>query len=333
MNNRLLKELRKLYLEQSNKPLLQNDYLIYFDDDNITKVHAIIKGPYESVYRHKFIRLDFDIPDNYPHSPPKVTFINYDSVRIHPNFYQDGKCCSTILNTWPSEKERWSSSMGIETILVMFHSFLDYTPYVYEPGGRDDQTYTSYVLYQTWSTCLIRYLQHEKITLFQQFIENYLLTHIDGVFNDLYSLSANYPYGYYACRCFEIDNYIINYTRITDIIQEYYNYINYTENIAYNKEIDFEEFRNLDYNCNICFDTQNDSPIVTLNCNHKFHKNCLNEHVNTNQKLCSMCRREISDEEISNINDNDVWIINPLTKRKVKVGSRTYKSLVEQRVI
>jgi ubiquitin-protein ligase len=351
-NNRLFKELYKLYIEQNNKSnLLDNDFLIYFDEEDITRVYAIIKAPYESVYRHKFIRLNFDIPEDYPFSPPKVTFINHDSVRIHPNFYEDGKCCSTILNTWGDSKfEKWTSSMGIETILLMFHSFLDYAPYVYEPGGRDDPNYTVYVQYQTWISCLIRYLQNEKIPIFQQFIQNYLLVNIDTVFNELHQQLETYPYGYYNCRCFEIDNYIINYSRVIDLLQHYYNYINYTENIAdddKNENIDFSEFMNMDYKCYICYDTSvlDNIKMVTLHCNHTFHQVCLNKHIETNHKLCSMCRSELTDDDIDKLNeinknedvqgcqDNVIWIINPLTKRRVKKGSRTYKYLIENNVI
>jgi ubiquitin-protein ligase len=355
-NKRLFKELCKLYVEQNNKDLLDNDFLIYFNEDDISKVHAIVKGPYESVYRHKFIRLDFEIPEDYPFSPPKVKFINHDSVRIHPNFYEDGKCCSTILNTWGDSKfEKWTSSMGIETILLMFHSFLDYAPYMYEPGGRDDPNYSVYVKYQSWTTCLIRYLQFEKIGIFQQFIQNYLLVNIDSVFNELYLQLETYPYGYYNCRCFEIDNYIVNYSRVVDILQNYYNYINFTENIAndMDQQVDFSEFINIDYKCHICYDTSvlDNMDIVTLHCNHTFHQVCLNIHIETNHKLCSMCRSELTDDDINklnemnkndttnNDNDNDdnddsvTWIINPLTKRRVKKGSRTYKYLIENNII
>ena len=72
--------------------------------------------------------------------------------------YEDGKCCLTILNTWPSEKEKWESTMGIETILLAFLSLLDHHPYIYEPGGRDDTSYSDYVLFQTFTSCLIRYI-------------------------------------------------------------------------------------------------------------------------------------------------------------------------------
>lgn len=343
MNKRFRKEIKSLYLQQSQRPLLENDYLVYQDESNVNFLHTIIKAPYDSVYRHKFIRLDFEIPDNYPHSPPKVTFVNHDGIRIHPNMYQDGKCCSTILNTWPSENEKWTSSMGIETILLTFHSFLDNNPYTYEPGGRDDPSYTNYVKYQSWITLLIRYLQYEKIDAFKEYMYNYLLLNIDTIFTELSQLNEMYPRGYYNTKCFEIENYIIDYKMISEKLQDHYNYIYFTENNGnldedIDEEFTFQMFLNKDFACSICFDTNTntnsneDQDVVTLECKHKFHKTCLKTHVETNNKICPMCRKNI-ENEITEEERESEWIINPLTKRRVKIGSRTYKYLKENNVI
>lgn len=347
---RLIKELTTLSVQQSGKELLDNDYIVYFDDSNLFEVYALIKPPYESVYRHKFIKLHMKIPENYPHSPPEVYFVNHDGVRIHPNMYENGKCCSTILNTWGDNIfEKWTSSMGIETILLTFHSFLDNNPYTYEPGGRDDPSYTVYVQYQTWTTCLIRYLQYEDIPLFKQYIHNYLLTNIDEVFNDLEKLCEEYPYDVYNTRCFEIDDYYINYERICDTMRNYYSFIEYKESMVLDGEsitANFEEFLERNYSCNICFDTclDQDNTVISktkLECNHEFHTNCLKHHIESNQAICPMCRRSIStyvleslaDKNEDNVVQNDEWVVNPTTKRRVKVGSRTYKYLKEQGIL
>lgn len=336
VNKRLLKEIRELYIQQNQKALLDNDYIIYYDDMNINKVYAIIRAPYDSVYRHRFIRLNITISDNYPYSPPDVSFVNYNCVRIHPNMYENGKCCATILNTWGDDVyEKWTSSMGIETILLTFHSFLDNNPYMYEPGGRDDTTYTDYVKHESWYSCLIVYLQNETVDTFTQFMHNYLMMNIEEIFRDLYLLKEEYPTGYYNCRCFEIDNYIIDYDKIIIKLQNSYNYIDYIER-KYDDDIileSFDEFINKEYICNICFDTnenennnisESDNNIIKLSCNHSFHERCLYNHVKQNHKLCSMCRNVISDNEINKLFKKFEWIINPLTKRRIKVGGKTY---------
>lgn len=351
MNKRFRKEIKSLYIQQINKPLLENDYLVYHDESNVNLLHTIIKAPSDSVYRHKFIRLDFQIPDNYPHSPPKVTFVNHDNIRIHPNMYKDGKCCSTILNTWPSENEKWTSSMGIETILLTFHSFLDNNPYTYEPGGRDDPSYTVYVRHQSWITLLIKYLQYEKIDSFKEYMYNYLLLNIDSIFTELSQLNEMYPRGYYNTKCFEIENYIIDYNQISEKLQDHYNYIYFTENygdVDLDDEFTFQMFLNKDFTCSICFDTHENTNentdesenVISLECNHKFHKNCLQMHIEKNDKVCPMCRKDIKDEIVEEkIEERESewiinpWIINPLTKRRVKIGSKTYKYLKENDII
>ena len=55
------------------------------------------------------------------------------------------------------------------------------------------------------------------------------MLNIDTIFQDLYLLKTEYPTGYYNCRCFEIDNYIIDYDKIIINLQNTYNYIDYIE--------------------------------------------------------------------------------------------------------
>ena len=335
INKRLIKEINQLIKQQTSKPLLENDYLVYYNEENTNIIHTIIKAPHDSIYRHKFVRLDFEIPENYPHSPPSVKFINHDSVRIHPNMYEDGKCCATILNTWGDDPlERWTSSMGIETILIMFHSFLDNNPYMYEPGGRDDPTYSVYVQYQSWYTCLIRYLQYETIEMFKEFITTYLMINIDNVFTDLYSLQIDYPNDYYFTSCFEVDNYIINYTNVINQLSGYYSYISpnnkWLEDQTTNSDSN-ESMSITQHACEICFDTYDYKQFVRTNCNHNFHKRCLDQHVKTNNNICPLCRSELSNVLSSPV--SDLWLINPITKRRIKVGGKTYNELRDAGVI
>jgi ubiquitin-conjugating enzyme E2 G2 len=334
VNKRLLKEVNKLIFEQNSKNLLDNDYLVAFDESNINKILAIIKPPKESVYRHKFIRLNFDIPFDYPHSPPKVTFINYDGVRIHPNMYCDGKCCATILNTWPSDNEKWTSSMGIETILLVFHSFLDNHPYIFEPGERDNESYTTFVLYQTWQTCLIRYITtFSQPSIFTEFINNYLLENVENIFDDLDKLNFKYPPGRYYTHCFEIDTYYINYPGLIHNLENIYQYIDYT-NQKENNELNFKEFLEIDYKCNICFDTIDPiNPIIQLSCKHTFHKKCLFNHNKNNGNICSLCRKTLSDTEIINTRiEEETFTINPITNRRIKIGGKVYLKLIKDGV-
>lgn len=349
MNRRLAKEVQRLCVQQGQRELLDNDYLVWLDESDTSRLHTIIRAPRDSVYRHKFLRLDFVIPDNYPHSPPSVTLVKWDSSRIHPNMYQDGKCCATILNTWGDDRlEKWTSSMGIETILVTFQSFLDNQPYTYEPGGRDDASYTVYVAHQSWHTLLLSYLQNERIELFREYMNNYLLMYIDSVFSDLTTAHIQYPPGYYNSRCFEIDDYTIDYARISDRLQYYYNYMEFTSVTDRQPgltDVSFAEFLTTEYTCSVCFDTidtttlDNTSAVsvVVLPCTHRFHTHCLQEHTRTNHNICPMCRRDLNLPERDEIRQpeppSDQTIINPETRRRIRVGGRVYADLKRRRVI
>jgi len=359
MNKRLFREIKSLYQQQTQKQLTDpcgSDYIIDFDETNIKKVRSLIKGPLDSVYRHKFIRLDFEIPDDYPYSPPSVTFINYDNVRIHPNMYEDGKCCLTILNTWGNDKyEKWTSSMGIETILLAFQSFLDNNPYTHEPGDGDDPSYTTYVKYQSWISCLIRYLENENIPSFVEMIHKYLLKNIDTIFAELDESDDMYPYGVYYTKCFEIEHYGINY----DGIKEYLKILltnharaAWTDAQTTRQRFDkgdntngaLLEEQNASWTCNICFDTcslqesvvlpnELESAALLLECGHQFHRACIIQWLKQNgNMLCPMCRAEVSEDMQKELGitqeEEELWMINPLTKRRIKVGGRTWLYLM-----
>lgn len=350
INKRLLRELKLLTIQQNSRDLLENDYLVTFDDCDLTKVYAIIKGPNNSLYRHKFIRLNFDIPNDYPFSPPVVTFVNYDRSKIHPTLYSCGRVCCTILNTWPSVEsesknklEAWTSSFGIETVILTFLSFLDNEPYCFEANAPNNESYNSYVLYQGWFTCLIKYLENkdQQPELFTTFISNYLLLNIDCIMEDLVRLDKKYLSDIYQTNCFYIGYYAINYNQVIDKLSEWYHFIDYKEHIELDStDISFSDFSNQNYSCNICFDTnETEYEKIKLSCRHDFHLNCIYLHINSNGNICSLCRTDINSIDLDKINKNKVhnnlvdWIVNPETKRRVKIGSRTYKRLKIENII
>jgi ubiquitin-conjugating enzyme E2 G1 len=76
-------------------------------------------------------------PPTYPHMPPSLTF--HDPVPFHPNIYDHGELCISILHPpeedqygYESAAERWSPVQSPETILVstisLFHDPNDESP-------------------------------------------------------------------------------------------------------------------------------------------------------------------------------------------------------------
>ena len=86
-------------------------------DDNIFKWNVLIVGPPDSMYEGGFFKAVLDFPDDFPNSPPVMTFT---STMFHPNIYPDGKVCISILhppgedkfNEFESATERWQQPLG-----------------------------------------------------------------------------------------------------------------------------------------------------------------------------------------------------------------------------
>ena len=106
-------------------------------ESDMRKGKALIIGPEDTPYAFCPLLFDIVLPDDYPFSPPKVTFVTSDGVtRFHPNLYIEGKVCLSILGTWNGPA--WTSVMNLRTVLLSIMGLLDNEPILHEPG------YTSY---------------------------------------------------------------------------------------------------------------------------------------------------------------------------------------------
>ncbi|KAJ1777096.1 ubiquitin-conjugating enzyme E2 G1 [Coemansia sp. RSA 1824] len=79
-------------------------------------------GPSETYYEGGMFKAILKFPHNFPFEPPTMRFT---SKMWHPNVYEDGRVCISILHS-PEEdssgyedvSERWSAARSIESILV-----------------------------------------------------------------------------------------------------------------------------------------------------------------------------------------------------------------------
>lgn len=104
------------------------------DKDDMTKIHALIIGPFDTPYEGGFFHFLLRCPPNYPINPPRVKLLTTGSgtVRFNPNFYKSGKVCLSILGTWSGPA--WSPALSLSSLLISIQSLMTDKPYHNEPG-------------------------------------------------------------------------------------------------------------------------------------------------------------------------------------------------------
>ena len=99
------------------------------DTDDLYNWDILIMGPDATLYEGGFFKAQLIFPTDFPNMPPTMKFI---SEMWHPNVYEDGKVCISILhppgedamNAQESPDERWRPILGVEQILVSVISML-----------------------------------------------------------------------------------------------------------------------------------------------------------------------------------------------------------------
>ena len=79
--------LNKDIKEIINQDLNNLGIYIEFNEDNMLNAKAMIIGPEGSLYESGFLFFNITFPKNYPYSPPDVSYIPRNNIRIHPNLY------------------------------------------------------------------------------------------------------------------------------------------------------------------------------------------------------------------------------------------------------
>ena len=104
------------------------------DEEDITKLHALIVGPHGTPYEGGLFYFILRCPEDYPFKPPRVTLMTTGGGRVtfNPNLYHCGKVCLSILGTW--EGPQWSPAMHFSHVLISIQSILNDKPFHNEPG-------------------------------------------------------------------------------------------------------------------------------------------------------------------------------------------------------
>jgi ubiquitin-conjugating enzyme E2 Z len=162
---------KRIYCD--TKDIIMNpltDMGIYYknDEENLSIGHALIIGPEDTPYRFGYYLFEFKYPDNYPYSPPEVTYLTNDGkTRFNPNLYKNGKVCLSLLNTWQGPS--WKPCQTLRSILISILSnvFVD-NPIGNEPSFNkascENMPYNESIRFKNIEfACLSLYLKKNNI--------------------------------------------------------------------------------------------------------------------------------------------------------------------------
>lgn len=136
---RLAKDIRDIM----KNPLDSHGIYYRHDESNILTGYAMIVGPEDTPYFGGYYFFKFEFSNQYPYSPPKVTFCtNNNKIRLHPNFYKCGKVCISLLNTWSGDQ--WTSCQTISSVLLTLASLITKDSLLHEPGITDEKQIKDY---------------------------------------------------------------------------------------------------------------------------------------------------------------------------------------------
>ncbi|CAM9167357.1 unnamed protein product [Phaeothamnion confervicola] len=99
------------------------------DDNNIFVWELLIVGPPDTLYEGGFFKATLEFPKDFPNNPPTMLFV---TEMWHPNVYEDGRVCISILhppgedkfNEQETAEERWRPILGVESIIMSVISML-----------------------------------------------------------------------------------------------------------------------------------------------------------------------------------------------------------------
>jgi ubiquitin-protein ligase len=191
------KRLLKDVININKHPLTEHGIFYIHDSDNIKKGYALIIGPKDTIYSHGMYFFEFNYPNDYPFSPPKVTYLtNGEGVRFNPNLYRSGKVCISILNTWNGPQ--WSSCQTISSVLLTLTTLFHNKPLLNEPGltesHRSFKDYNKIIRYSSIKVALLSVL-NKKICVgeydkFKSYIIDYVNKNKQDIIDDIVTIDS-----------------------------------------------------------------------------------------------------------------------------------------------
>lgn len=171
VNRRILKDIELL---NKNKSELQKRGIYYHvNDTDITHLKVLViprpknEGTLYSPYTYGNFLFSIKFENDYPLSPPKVTFHPQQNFcRLHPNYYQNGKVCLSVINTWAGND--WTPSTSLLSLINILEERFNENAVCFEPG-RENTSPASKHLYNIAVEYAKYYITILTIDTYQEF--------------------------------------------------------------------------------------------------------------------------------------------------------------------
>ncbi|CAO3590846.1 unnamed protein product [Absidia cylindrospora] len=118
-------------LQRQFKDLIRSPvpgFVVDLKDENIFEWSVAIIGLPKTIYEGGYFMATMTFPNDYPFHPPTFRF---DREFYHPNVYDDGRLCISILHppgddpiSGEKAEERWNPTQSVESVLMSIVSLL-----------------------------------------------------------------------------------------------------------------------------------------------------------------------------------------------------------------
>ena len=190
---RLIRDVKQI----KNDPLTSQGIYYKHHEEDVLKGYALLIGPVDTPYENGFYFFELDYPNDYPFSPPKLTFLTQDgATRFNPNLYRNGKVCLSVLNTWRGEQ--WTSCQNISTVLLTLITIFNNKPLLNEPGVQENHpdflNYNKILKYKNFEVAIYKIVTNEDnnriFDLFYDEVEENFNKNLKSIKNQLKELKT-----------------------------------------------------------------------------------------------------------------------------------------------
>lgn len=200
---------KDLNLIQKNKDELSSRGIYFhFDEADILNPEVMIIPKHKqdidfpdlkSPYTNGFFLFKLSIPEDFPISPPKIKFHpQQNSCRLHPNYYEQGKVCLSVINTW--SRDDWAPTTSLMAISNILEERLNERSICFEPGCELSgvsriKTFNEAVKFGVYQHAILPIIQskNQNYKAFQNIIQSHWETNKTTYISELQTLSQQEP--------------------------------------------------------------------------------------------------------------------------------------------